>query len=142
MPWPGFRHVTQLEYKPFLTGMNIDLEYEYIELRVSLKSGAGRAKLRKLSMVLEGPPKAYNDPALSVAAAGTTIDLSDLGWRKITNLNVTPTASGSSTQGLLSPEVVDVTANDGNELTGPKVYLRNSSGTATTGTASVTIEGY
>ena len=138
-PWPGIRELQTVEH-PFMA-----LAYENFSLRIRIAGGTKRGKIKAAHIITEGLPKTHRE-TVSVASGGTVIDLTGKRWRKITNVSVSPTNTANSAQGALVGEAYDLNAAQTSswpyELTGPTVRLYNAAGTATTGTASVLIEGY
>jgi len=138
-PWPGIRELQTTEY-PFGTD-----GYEFAAVRVAIAGGTTQGKIKAGHLITEGLPKTHRE-TVSVTSGGTTIDLTGEGWRKITNVTVSPTNTADAPQGALMGEAYNLNAAQTTttpyELTGPSVKLYTSGGAATSGTASVLIEGY
>jgi hypothetical protein len=142
LPWPGERVLQEAEF-PFLLNA---LPAEKVEIRITISGGTTQGKLKKAVVVTEALDKVHRE-TVSVATAGTAVDLTGLSWRKITNVTVTP--NNATSQGAKVGEVYALTAKHqpggsgtAYELTGPTVKLYDSAGIATTGSAAVLIEGY
>ena len=139
-PWPGHRDSQELEFLQDGSGV-----IEDIEIKFHICGGTTRGILRSITLMIEGLPLRHTSTSLSISDSGTIVSLVDDGWRKITNMTVTPTATSASTQGAISSEVTGIatlSASAPYELTGPTVYLYDSDGDPLAGTASILIEGF
>jgi predicted phage tail protein len=144
-PWPGERILEEPEWPSAIGAATQEL----IRIRFTIASGKTQGKMKAAEFKVEGLRKHHREIVGVASTGGTTVDLTGKGFRKITSITVNPATTSASSQSAMAGEAYDLLANhqpDGAgttyELSGPTIKLFDSSGTETTGSASVSIEGY
>jgi hypothetical protein len=142
-PWPGERTLEAPEYGVTVGGALV----EQLLIRFTISGGKIQGKLKAAEFKVEGLRKFHRE-LVAVAGAGTTVDLTGKGFRKITSVSITPASTGATSQAGVTGQAYSLDANhqpDGAgttyELTGPTIKLDKSE-IAYAGDASVLIEGY
>ena len=150
LPWPGERNLNELEY-PALSAINNDGSVTYselLQLRVTIKGGTTRGKIKKARLLMEGTPKVKTDLMLtshpSVPAFTGQYSLAGEGWRAIIGCVATLVSNSSPDQIAKSVQVhsMSVSTTDPYELSGPTFKAFDEDGTHTFAVISFTLEGY